>query len=267
MNFWLTFSKLTFLFFKDYFYFLFIGLESCYLNDICVDYKSFVYSDPRPEITTVCIGAITGISKTISNVKVEKAVDTEIEVFNKTFSVVILERMRAYVVAVIQTLQSRSDPAIPIQQRICTATDEICGADMSAETKEGIVEIVDCIYPKIISGDNGDQSEKINQLLNEVTVEKTTSKFSGILSDVHMQTTVLKMTIDSAKRMSRRIYNQIHIPDIPFKMGDSGTCIFVVKPIKGCIGMAIASHPQGGCIATPIMEILKYFKIRFKDSS
>ncbi|XP_071145378.1 uncharacterized protein [Mytilus edulis] len=243
------------------------GLESCYLNDICIDYKSFIYSDPRPEITTVSIGAITGMSKTKSNVRVEKAVDTDIEAFNKTFSDAILEGMRAHVVAVIQTLQSRSDPAQPIQLRIRTATDEICGAAMSAETKEGIVEIVACIYPKIIRGDNEDQSEKINQLLHEVTVEKTTSKFSGILSDVHMQTTVLKMTIDSAKRMSRRIYNQIHIPDIPFKMGDSGTCIYVVKPIKGCIGMAIASHPQGGCIATPIMEILKYFKIRFKDSS
>lgn len=251
-------------FLRFYIYFLLIGLKSCYLNDICVDYKLFSYSHPRPKIATVSIGAITGMSKTISNVKIEKAVDTDIEAFNKTFSEAILEGMKAHVVAVIQALHSRSDLVIPIQLRIHTAIEEICGADMSDETKKGIAEIVDCIYPKTLSGD---QSEKINQLLHEVTIEKTTSKFSGILSDVHMQTTVLKMTIESAKRMSRRIYKQIYIPDIPFVMGDSGTCIYVVEPIKGCLGMAIASHPQGGCIATPIRKILKYFKIRFKDSS
>lgn len=213
-------------------------------------------------ISTVSIGAITGMSNTISIVKVEEAVVTEIETFNKTFSDVILEGMKAHAVAVIKTLHSMSDLAIPIQQRINTAVEKICGTDMAVETKKAVAEIVGNIYSKTLVQGNGDQSKKLNQLLQEVTIATTTSKLSAIIDDVHMQKTVLKMNVERCERKSRKMFNQIYIPDIPFDMGDSGTCIYVVAPIKGCIGMAIANHPKGGCIATPIREILKYFKIR-----
>lgn len=215
------------------------------------------------------IGAVSGISNIELNVMVQKPVDIDIDPFEKSISDIILEGMRDHVVAVIQALHCWSDLKIPFHDRIRTSVNEICGAEMLNETKESIAVIVNRIFPETLQGKNCDQIAKIDKLLHEVTFEHTSSKFSAIVSDVHMQITVLKRTVESAKRMSRRSYKQIYIPGIPFKMGDSGTCLYVQDRInpnrKGCIGMAIANHPDGGCIATPIMEILKYFQIRYKD--
>ncbi|VDI12933.1 Hypothetical predicted protein [Mytilus galloprovincialis] len=59
------------------------------------------------------------------------------------------------------------------------------------------------------------------------------------------------------------LFQQISMRKLAFSPGDSGTCIYA----KGhddkfrCIGMAIASHPDGGCIITPIKPILSAFKL------
>lgn len=55
--------------------------------------------------------------------------------------------------------------------------------------------------------------------------------------------------------------NQIGMHKIKFQQGDSGMCIYV-RHTDGkfwCIGMAIATHPAGGCIITPLKAILKHF--------
>lgn len=100
-----------------------------------------------------------------------------------------------------------------------------------------------------------------DKLLQEAITHNTVSR---IVSDVHMQSTFLARKAGTAKikRMTRKLYGQMHISNIPFEAGDSGKCIYVTAPVTGCIGMAIANHPTGGCIATPIMEILKHFNIR-----
>lgn len=55
--------------------------------------------------------------------------------------------------------------------------------------------------------------------------------------------------------------NQIAMHKLKFEQGDSGMCIYV-RNRDGklwCIGMAIATHPAGGCIITPLNAILKHF--------
>lgn len=55
--------------------------------------------------------------------------------------------------------------------------------------------------------------------------------------------------------------NQIGMNKIKFQQGDSGMCIYVrhTDNLFWCIGMAIATHPAGGCIMTPLKAILKHF--------
>ncbi|CAC5363160.1 unnamed protein product [Mytilus coruscus] len=55
--------------------------------------------------------------------------------------------------------------------------------------------------------------------------------------------------------------NQIAMNKIKFQQGDSGMCIYVRHNdgLFWCIGMAIATHPAGGCIMTPLKAILKHF--------
>lgn len=114
-----------------------------------------------------------------------------------------------------------------------------------------------------IDMDMSESSEErmdVDTLGLETAIYKTSNTVEG---DVHWQTTFLAKTERKMlKRISRKMYGQIHISNIPFHPGDSGTCIYVTEPFQGCIGMGIANHPMGGCIATPIMEILKHFNIR-----
>ncbi|XP_076091293.1 uncharacterized protein LOC143063191 [Mytilus galloprovincialis] len=102
------------------------------------------------------------------------------------------------------------------------------------------------------------------EMIDQIIKSKTERVSSTITGDVHMQEMCLINTEDRLNKMrtSRRMYNQIHVSDIRFKPGDSGTCLYIISPVQGCLGMAIANHPQGGCIATPIKEILKHFKIK-----
>lgn len=56
-------------------------------------------------------------------------------------------------------------------------------------------------------------------------------------------------------------FNQIAMHKLKFEQGDSGMCIYVRNRDQKlwCIGMAIATHPAGGCIITPLNAILKHF--------
>lgn len=87
-------------------------------------------------------------------------------------------------------------------------------------------------------------------------------------SNAHLQETRLKKVDKqrTLRRLSRCMYNQISVTQIPFQPGDSGTCIYVRDNslnVFGCIGMAIANHPDlaGGVIVTPMKDILKTFHV------
>lgn len=58
-------------------------------------------------------------------------------------------------------------------------------------------------------------------------------------------------------------HQQISMRNVSFRQGDSGMCVYVKWPgvEYQCLGMAIASHPDGGCIITPIKAILSAFKL------
>ncbi|CAG2222002.1 unnamed protein product [Mytilus edulis] len=76
---------------------------------------------------------------------------------------------------------------------------------------------------------------------------------------------ILEDVGEGERRIPRTVtlYNQISMRKLAFSPGDSGTCIYAKGPDGkfGCIGMAIASHPDGGCIITPIKPILSAFKL------
>lgn len=56
-----------------------------------------------------------------------------------------------------------------------------------------------------------------------------------------------------------RFYNQLAVQNIPFQQGDSGACVYITNGYTetGCLGMAIADFPGGGCIVTPMSKLLK----------
>lgn len=114
--------------------------------------------------------------------------------------------------------------------------------------------------------------EPITKTYEDIVKSEASNSMSTVVSvlatDIHTQAIRLKMVDDKRKveRISRRMYKQIHISNIPFQQGDSGTCIYVCDnnhQLFGCIGMAVSLHPTSGCIATPMKEILKHFQIDF----
>lgn len=81
---------------------------------------------------------------------------------------------------------------------------------------------------------------------------------------VHFQEQIRQVEAAELQSPSKvQVCNQISFRKAHFQPGDSGTCIYVVGPDGklGCIGMAIASHPDGGCIVTPIKAILSALRI------
>ncbi|CAG2201707.1 unnamed protein product [Mytilus edulis] len=56
-----------------------------------------------------------------------------------------------------------------------------------------------------------------------------------------------------------RFYNQLAVHNIPFQQGDSGACVYITNGYTetGCLGMAIADLPGGGCIVTPMGKLLE----------
>lgn len=81
---------------------------------------------------------------------------------------------------------------------------------------------------------------------------------------VHMNAFVPQIIYEAKKEeaKSRRIvqfYNQLAVHNIPFTQGDSGACVYVTdgQCEKGCLGMAIADFPGGGCVVTPMATLLE----------
>lgn len=115
-----------------------------------------------------------------------------------------------------------------------------------------------------------DTFKRVMQSENQQNVQS--SMFSSAApvfsNNAHTQETrLLKLDKERTyRRLSRSMYNQIAVTHIPFKPGDSGTCVYVCDNslgAYGCMGMAIANHPgpDGGVILTPMKEILKTFHV------
>ncbi|CAG2244522.1 unnamed protein product [Mytilus edulis] len=265
-----------------------LGMKSKYLNENCIDFKPLCYSIPCPKVEVVAVGAISGLCNAEAQVKENNEKSIDLESIEQTFSNVILTEFKEKVSQVIELLRGQVHNITSDQ--IWTIIGRVCDPSISDEFKSVILDIIKNIVPRIIKrqSQNGDTNTNNNHedaifcstcaglnqpmcmcfhgMIDEMVISKSTSHLSSIFSDVHMQRTFLRRTGDqqSLKRTSRRVYNQIHVSNIPFKPGDSGSCIYTVQPSAGCIGMAIANHPQSGCIATPIKEILKHFKIKIK---
>ncbi|CAG2227521.1 unnamed protein product [Mytilus edulis] len=85
-----------------------------------------------------------------------------------------------------------------------------------------------------------------------------------VSTPVHMQAHVPAIIHESRKeevysRRTLRFYNQLAVNNIPFEQGDSGACIYITNGYTetGCLGMAIADLPGGGCIVTPMAKLLE----------
>lgn len=245
-----------------------IGLHSPFLNNSCVDFRKFCYTHPKPSVTTVSVGAISGMNEVGSEIMENRAFGTDLEPFNQSFDNVFLDGMKHIATCVIESIRRSRNPFIPLEKQIMDTVEDQSKGHFQAETIQNIAKIVYEVCTKTGSNGQGDAQLEVNELLHKATFDRTSSSFSAIVGDVHLQTTFLKWTVDreTSKRTSRKMYGQIHISNIPFKPGDSGSCIYVTHPEKGCIGLAIANHPNGGCIATPIMEILKHFNIRHRPN-
>ncbi|XP_052084311.1 uncharacterized protein LOC127721578 [Mytilus californianus] len=240
-----------------------IAMKSEYLNDSCVDYRSLCFSTPKPILHTFCVGAISGFQESSrTQVHENKDKNIDLESIEDTYSKAVLDEIKTNVKIVIQSLQLTPLIVPPDEHAIKMNIEQNCDPNISPEIKAIVIDVIKSIYPTIQCTGGVD----IDSFIHEIIFCNTQSRFSAIIGDVHMQQAILKKTGQNmaVKRTSRRVYNQLYISNIPFQPGDSGTCIYVLNPVQGCIGMAIADHPQGGCIATPIMDILKHFKIRIK---
>ncbi|VDI58483.1 Hypothetical predicted protein [Mytilus galloprovincialis] len=244
-----------------------IGLKSCFLNDSCVDYRQFCFSNPKRTVASVFVGAVSSkLVASNSEVFEMKSCDIDLKPFDKSFNNVIVEGLKNMAGYVVETIKKQADLSSPLDKQIKAIVEKESPKEFLEETKKMICEIAHELYCS--DKGNGGSESSLENRLQTAAIARTSSKSSGIVDDIHMQKTSLKITVNRRifERVSRRMYGQIHITNTPFAPGDSGTCIYVNDPdlnVRGCIGMAIANHPTDGCIATPIMEILKNFNIRY----
>lgn len=63
---------------------------------------------------------------------------------------------------------------------------------------------------------------------------------------------------EAKSKRTLTFYNQLAVSNIPFRQGDSGACVYIIggQCEKGCLGMAIADLPGGGCVVTPMATLL-----------
>lgn len=233
-----------------------LGMRSVYLNDNCVDYRPLCFSMPTPILSTVSVAAVSGFSNsTASHVFENREKNIDFKSIQDIYSSAIIECIKENVRHAIQSLQSTHIPE-PLTEYIILNN---CRPDISPTIQSVVVRVIKKVYQQSQSNFVVDLDKELNEL-------KTDEIESCIIGDVHMQKTFLKHSAMhmSTRRNYRRCYNQVYFSNVRFQEGDSGTCIYVLSPVRGCIGMAIASHPQGGCIATPIMDILNHFNIRIK---
>lgn len=96
-----------------------------------------------------------------------------------------------------------------------------------------------------------------NQVIQNPDIDMT--------DQIHFVERIIEDVGEGERRIPRAVtlYNQISMRKLAFSPGDSGTCIYAkgLDGKFGCIGMAIASHPDGGCIITPIKPILSALKL------
>ncbi|XP_063448342.1 uncharacterized protein LOC134727877 [Mytilus trossulus] len=85
-----------------------------------------------------------------------------------------------------------------------------------------------------------------------------------VTNPVHMQALLPTIIHDSRKEEAESdrtvcFYNQVAVHNIPFEQGDSGACVYITNGFEetGCLGMAIADFPGGGCIVTPMVKLLQ----------
>lgn len=83
---------------------------------------------------------------------------------------------------------------------------------------------------------------------------------------VHMQVRAIiheSRREEAESNRTVRFYKQLAVNKIPFKQGDSGACVYITNGFKetGCLGMAIADFPGGGCIVTPMVKLLQKLNI------
>lgn len=109
----------------------------------------------------------------------------------------------------------------------------------------------------VIEKERRQEIQTFSDSVNEMMIQNP--KPDDISELVHFKEQV-KTVVDDELKSPRvfTLYNQLSFRKIAFQQGDSGTCIYAVGPngTSGCIGMAIASHPSGGCVVTPIRAIL-----------
>lgn len=230
-------------------------MKSEYLNDSCIDHRPLCFSIPQPILHTVCFGAVSGFHDSSGHQIFEnKEKSIDLEPIEEIFDKAILDEIEENVKIVTESLQSIPTAVVPDDGTIKNHILQKCDPRLSSEIKEIVLDVIKNTYSSNFSS------------IKESVYCHTDSRLSAIIGNVHMQKAFLKKTNKTMdiKRITRRVYNQLYISNIPFQPGDSGTCIYVLSPVQGCVGMAIADHPQGGCIATPSMDILKHFKIRIK---
>lgn len=105
--------------------------------------------------------------------------------------------------------------------------------------------------------------ETLSQAVKRKAIHYSTSE---IMNDYnHFVERLLKDEGDEELKSPRTVtlHQQISMRNVSFTQGDSGMCIYVKcgDTDYRCLGMAIASHPDGGCIITPIKAILSAFKL------
>ncbi|XP_071140196.1 uncharacterized protein [Mytilus edulis] len=240
-----------------------LGMKSEYLNDSWVDHKDLCFGLARPILQTASVGAVSGYWNAIGPSAMEnQARHIELESIEETYSKAILDEIKRIVEVVIKALRQIPIAVYPDDSTIRSCIERNCEPNISPEIKNIVSDVIKNIYPN----SNRTSSVEIDRLIHEMVFCTTQSRFSAIIGDVHMQQAFLRQTGTNMtiRRTIRRVYNQLYISNIPFRPGDSGTCIYVLSPKQGCIGMAIANHPLNGCIATPILDILKHFKLRIK---
>lgn len=111
--------------------------------------------------------------------------------------------------------------------------------------------------PKIPLAVEGVESASANLRTRSMEYIKTHVKES-----VHTQIIAItneSRTVEAESDRAVRFYNQLAVPNIPFQQGDSGSCVYITDGNKetGCLGMAIATLPEGGCIVTPMDKLLQ----------
>ncbi|VDI47050.1 Hypothetical predicted protein [Mytilus galloprovincialis] len=106
------------------------------------------------------------------------------------------------------------------------------------------------------------EREKLQSASRNLTKCITENLPTQVDIPVHMQVHAIVSAAREEEVKSQRtlrFYNQLAVSNIPFQQGDSGACVYITDGYieSGCLGMAIADYPGGGCIVTPMATLLE----------